>query len=159
MKIKDDHTKMPRLLLNRKDAKPSMFVNDVSRMFMHRVRRECEKNGVPNGYHKILMELSHNDGATQLQLVKLTHLTAPTVSVALGKMESEGLVTRQTDTADMRVMKVCLTDKGRGKVESVREIFHRADDALVKGIPQEELDSAMKVLRKMLENLLKEEDK
>ncbi|HCJ42389.1 MarR family winged helix-turn-helix transcriptional regulator [uncultured Ruminococcus sp.] len=159
MKIKDDHTKMPRLLLNRKDAKPSMFVNDVSRMFMHRVRRECEKNGVPNGYHKILMELSHNDGATQLQLVKLTHLTAPTVSVALGKMESEGLVTRQTDTADMRVMKVCLTDKGRGKVESVREIFHRADDALVKGIPQEELDSAMKVLRKMLENLLEEEDK
>ena len=159
MKIKDDHTKMPRLLLNRKDAKPSMFVNDVSRMFMHRVRREGEKNGVPNGYHKILMELSHNDGATQLQLVKLTHLTAPTVSVALGKMESEGLVTRQTDTADMRVMKVCLTDKGRGKVESVREIFHRADDALVKGIPQEELDSAMKVLRKMLENLLEEEDK
>ncbi|WP_294491039.1 MarR family winged helix-turn-helix transcriptional regulator [uncultured Ruminococcus sp.] len=159
MKIKDDHTKMPRLLLNRKDAKPSMFVNDVSRMFMHRVRRECEKNGVPNGYHKILMELSHNDGATQLQLVKLTHLTAPTVSVALGKMESEGLVTRQTDTADMRVMKVCLTDKGRGKVESVREIFHRADDVLVKGIPQEELDSAMKVLRKMLENLLEEEDK
>ena len=78
---------------------------------------------------------------------------------ALGKMESEGLVTRQTDTADMRVMKVCLTDKGRGKVESVREIFHRADDALVKGIPQEELDSAMKVLRKMLENLLEEEDK
>ena len=159
MKIKDDHTKMPRLLLNRKDAKPSMFVNDVSRMFMHRVRRECEKNGVPNGYHKILMELSHNDGATQLQLVKLTHLTAPTVSVAQGKMESEGLVTRQTDTADMRVMKVCLTDKGRGKVESVREIFHRADDALVKGIPQEELDSAMKVLRTMLENLLEEEDK
>ena len=157
--MKNDHTRMPRLLLERKDAKPSMFVNDVSRMFMHRVRRECEQNGVPNGYHRILMELSHNDGATQLQLVKLTHLTAPTVSVALGKMESEGLVTRQADTADMRVMKVCLTEKGRGKVAGVMEIFHRADDALVKGIPQEELDIAMKVLRKMLVNLLEEEDK
>ena len=159
MKYNDDHTKKPRMLLERQDAAPSMFVNDVSRLFMHRVRSECESSGVSRGHHKLLMELFHNEGATQLQLVRLTHLTAPTVSVALGKMETEGLVRRESDTEDMRQMKVYLTDKGREKVELVRNIFREADAALVKDIPQEELDAAIVVLRKMLINLLEEEDK
>lgn len=159
MKYKDDHTKKPRMLLERQDAAPSMFVNDVSRLFMHYVMRECERNGVSRGYHKLLMELYHNEGATQLQLVKLTHLTAPTVSVALGKMEAEGLVRREADADDMRQMKVYLTDMGRKKVELVRGIFRSADASLVNGIPQEELDAAVAVLRKMLINLLEEEDK
>ncbi len=159
MNYKDDHTKKPRMLLEKQDAKPSMFVNDVSRLFMHRAKRECEKHGVSKGYHKILMELAHNEGATQLQLVKLTHLTAPTVSVALGKMETEGLVRREADTADMRQMKVYLTEKGREKVELVRETFHETEQVLLKDIPQEEVDAAVAVLRKMLINLLEEEDK
>ena len=159
MRYKDDHTKMPRMLLERTDATPSMFVNDVSRMFMLRVRHECERHGVSHGHHKLLMELYHNDGATQLQLVKLTHLTAPTVSVALGKMESEGLVSRIADTSDMRAMKVFLTDKGREKVELVRKTFHETEEILLNGIPQEETDAAVAVLRKMLINLLEEEDK
>lgn len=159
MKYKDDHTKKPRMLLERQDAMPSMFVNDVSRLFMHRVLHDCEQGGVSRGHHKLLMELAHNEGATQLRLVKLTHLTAPTVSVALGKMESEGLVRREADTEDMRQMKVYLTDRGREKVELVRSTFRKADAALVKGIPREELDTAVAVLRKMLINLLEEEDK
>ena len=150
---------MPRKLLERQDAKPSMFVNDVSRLFMHRVRRELESKGVSHGHHKLLMELFFNEGATQLQLVKQTHLTAPTVSVALGKMEAEGLVRREADTEDMRAMKVYLTDKGREKVQCVRETFCQADELLTRGIPKEETDAAMAVLRKMLINLLEEEDK
>ena len=159
MKPNDDHTKKPRMLLEKPDATPSMFINDVSRMFMHRVKRECEKNGVSHGHHKLLMELYRNDGATQLRLVQLTHLTAPTVSVALGKMESEGLVKRVTDTEDMRAMKVFLTDKGREKVSCVRQTFYETEKVLLKGIPQEETDAAVAVLRKMLVNLLEEEDK
>ena len=156
---KNDHTKMPRMLLERPDAKPSMFINDISRLFMHRVRRECERSGISHGHHKLLMELFQNEGSTQLQLVQRTHLTAPTVSVALGKMESEGLVRREADTEDMRQVKVYLTDKGREKVDSVRSIFCGADADMVRDIPQEELDAMMATMRKILKNLLEEEDK
>ena len=73
MKFDEGGGKDPRKLLTKRDAKPSMFINDISRLFMQKVRRECEKSGISHGYHKLLMELSHNEGATQLQLVKLTH--------------------------------------------------------------------------------------
>ena len=152
-----DPSDKPRRLLEKSDARPSMFVNDVSRMFMHRVRRQCEQNGISHGHHKLLMELFENEGSTQLQLVKRTHLTAPTVSVALGKMESEGLVRREADTEDMRQVKVYLTEKGRSKVDCVRKIFRENDDKMVEDITQEELDAAVAVLRKMLINLLEEE--
>ena len=159
MPDKNDHTKKPKKLLERPDAKPSMFVNDISRLFMHRVRRECERSGISHGHHKLLMELFFNEGSTQLQLVQSTHLTAPTVSVALGKMESEGLVRRESDIKDMRQVKVYLTDKGREKVDQVRSIFRGADADMVKGIPQEELDAMTAAMRKILKNLLEEEDK
>ena len=158
MTFEEDLTKKPRRLLEKGDAKPSMFINDISRLFMHRVWQECEQKGVSRGYHRLLMELSVNEGATQLQLVKLTHLTAPTVSVALGKMEGEGLVRREADTKDMRQMKVYLTDKGREKVGLVKETFQDNDQLLVSGISAEELDAADRVLRKMLVNLLGEEE-
>ena len=159
MKFDEGGGKDPRKLLTKRDAKPSMFINDISKLFMQKVRRECEKSGISHGYHKLLMELSHNEGATQLQLVKLTHLSAPTVSVALGKMESEGLVTRQTDPGDMRAVKVFLTDKGSQKVRQVRKTFREADGIVVKGLSEEEIATAMAVLRKMLINLLEEEDR
>jgi DNA-binding MarR family transcriptional regulator len=79
--------------------------------------------------------------------------------VALGKMESEGLVRREADTEDMRQVKVYLTEKGREKVDQVRSIFRGADADMVKGIPQEELDAMMATMRKILKNLLEEEDK
>lgn len=159
MKYKMDHTRKPRLLLERPDPMPSMYVNDISRLFMHRVRHECEKQGIPHGYHRLLMELANEEGATQLQLVKLTRLTAPTVSVALTKMESDGLVKRIPDEKDMRQMKVYLTDAGKEKVKLVRKTFRETDALIAKDIPKDELDAAMKVMRKMLINLLEEEDK
>ena len=159
MKYNNDHTRKPRLLLERPDPKPSMYINDISRLFMHRVRHECEKQGIAHGYHRLLMELAHEDGVTQLQLVQLTRLTAPTVSVALSKMESDGLVKRIADIKDMRQMKVYLTDAGREKVECVRRTFRKADAVLTKDIPDDELDTAMKIMRRMLINLLEEEDK
>ena len=153
----DDHTRMPRRLLDKPDALPSMFINDISKLFMHRIRRSSERFGIPHGYHKLLMELAHNDELTQLQLVKLTHLTAPTVSVALEKMEADGLVTRTPDPEDMRRIKVALTDKGREKDEAVRQAFRSADAQLTKDIPAEQLEALMPVLRHMLRNMLEEE--
>ena len=158
MRHSDDHTKMPRRLLDKPDALPSMYINDISKLFMHRIRRESERCGIPHGYHKLLMELAHNDSLTQLQLVKLTHLTAPTVSVALGKMEADGLVTRTPDPDDMRQIKVALTDRGREMDENVRRAFRETDALLTRGISEEQLEAVKPLLRQMLKNLLEEEN-
>ena len=91
-----------RHLLEKDDATPSMYMGDIARLFECRVSGAAERKGVSHGYRRILFHLAHEDGVTQLQLVKLTHLTPPTISVSLAKMEKEGLVKRVADTKDMR---------------------------------------------------------
>ena len=90
-----------------------MLINDVSRLFDARVRRETEKSGFPQGYRRIIFHLSHNDGLTQNELTKLTHMKAPSISVQLQKMENEKLITRVSDEKDMRKSYIYLTEKGR----------------------------------------------
>lgn len=92
---------------------PMMLINDISRMFGARMRRAADEEGIPSGYRHLLFYLAHNDGVSQLELVKRTHLTAPTVSVTLQKMEHDGYITRTPDPDDQRQMKVCLTEKGQ----------------------------------------------
>ncbi len=156
---KDESIEKPRRLLENPDAKLSMYINDISRLFMHRAHRKAEQSGVPVGYHRLLPEIARNDGITQLGLSKLTRLTAPTVSVAVTKMESDGLVRRVTDTADMRQMRVYLTEKGMETVEKVREAFREADSVIVSALTDEEQETVAPLLRKMLVRILEEEDK
>ena len=90
-----------------------MLFNDISRLFNGRVRRETERLGFPQGYRRIVFHLSHNECLTQNELVKLTHMKAPSISVQLQKMEQEKLITRKTDEKDMRKSYIYLTEKGR----------------------------------------------
>ncbi len=157
----DDHfcTKKPKRLLEKEDAKPSMLINDISRMFGHRVRRESERAGISHGNRKLLMELSHEDGVSQLSLVKHTHLSAPTVSVALSKLEADGLVRREADVTDLRQVKVYITDKGREKDDFIREKCHETEEIMLDGISKDEYDSLITTLKKILSNLIDEEEK
>ena len=90
-----------------------MLFNDISRLFDARVRRETERAGFPQGYRRIVFHLSHNEKLTQQELVKLTHMKAPSISVQLSKMEQEKLITREADENDLRKSYISLTEKGR----------------------------------------------
>jgi len=92
---------------------PMMYINDVTKLFFARLRKFSDEQGIPNGYRRILIHLAHHDGVTQLELAKLSHVTPPTVSVTLQKMEHDGLISRVTDPDDQRQVRVRLTDKGR----------------------------------------------
>lgn len=154
-----DMIKNPRMLLQKDDATPSMFINDISKMFGMAVKRESERVGISHGYRKMLMCLSHEDGITQLQIVKRTHLTAPTVSVALSKMEAEGLVIRRADEKDLRQMRVYITEKGREMDNFIRQKCQETEKIMLRGISEKEQEQLVSVLRKILKNLIDEEDK
>ena len=76
--------------------------------------------------------------AAQLELAKLTHLTAPTVSVTLQKMEQNGLITRTPDPQDMRQIRVRLTQQGRELHHIVVEIVKETEQNVLSGVTPEE---------------------
>lgn len=134
---------------------PSMMTHEVSKLFRDIINREVEKLGIQNSYRQLLFCLGRKDGVNQLELVRETHLKAPTISVTLKSMEADGLVVRKIDENDARVIHVYLTEKGRQTDDRIRDIHHELDRIMAAGIPQEELDALVSTLKKMRDNMLK----
>lgn len=145
-------------LLTKEDAKPSMYINDLSRLFDINVSAGIDKfttgRGVSKGSRHILFHLERSDGITQLQLSKLTHLTAPSISAAVVKMEQEGLVVRRNDSEDMRQVRVYLTDKGRQLNDLIKQKSRETEDMMLKGLSDDEQEYMCRLLKKMLTNMV-----
>ncbi|MBQ7354302.1 MAG: MarR family transcriptional regulator [Clostridia bacterium] len=135
---------------------PMMQIIHLSKLFRDQLRRASEEAGIPCGYRAILMELSHLESATQYELARRTHLTAPTVSVTLQKMEHDGYITRTPDENDLRQMKVALTDKGKAAEADNRARANALEKILLDGLSKEEQQQLTALLTSMENNLHRE---
>lgn len=159
MKEKDVRfRKSPRDLLEMPDPAPSMFINDISRLFRKTIHQTGEVENVSPGYRRMFSILCAQDGLTQQELATAAKLAPPSVSAALNKMEEQGFVKRVHDTKDRRRVMVYITEKGRQQEAIVRERFFETDKKLMRGISQEERQALNATLRKLLRNLLEEGD-
>lgn len=136
-----------------------MLINELAKLFHDRIKGECEKLGVPSSYRHILFILGREDGLNQLDLAKLTHLKAPTVSVTLQKMEAEGIVQRKADAADQRVTRIYLTDKGNRINDIVREKFMEAEKSILEEVSPGDETTVKDILGKIIDNELKRTSK
>ncbi len=136
---------------------PPMLINEIARLFHTRMRSQAPAEpGVltQESARLIMRELSHTEGVSQLHLVTATHLKPPTVSLALKQMEKEGLVYRESDTMDMRISRVYLTDRGRAHNAHVHERLHALDDELMQGFDEAETALLREMLFRMRDNIL-----
>ncbi len=134
---------------------PPMLVNQIARLF-HARMREYDFGGVMSqeSAQQIMRVLSRAEGCSQLELVQKTHLKAPTVSVALKKMEEEALILRRQDEMDLRISRVFLTEKGWEYIRSIRERLGRLDAELMQGFDEEETELLLHFLARMRDNIL-----
>ncbi len=137
---------------------PMMRINHLSKLFRDKLRRESEEAGIPGGYRSILSELAHSDHTTQFELAKRTHLTPPTVSVTLQKMEHDGHITRTPDAYDLRQMQVALTDKGREAEHGNHMRANALEQIILDGFSDEERQTLDALLCRMEDNLHKAVD-
>ena len=134
---------------------PPMLVNQIARLFHNRMRA-YDLDGVMSqeSARQIMHTLSHEDGCSQLELVKKTHLKPPTVSVTLKKMEEEELVIRRADPMDLRVTRVYRSEKGRIHHFSVHQRLRDLDAELMQGFSKEETALLLQYLERMRDNIL-----
>lgn len=107
----------------------------------------------------ILAVLSKQDGLTQNDLVRVTHMKGSTISVTLSKLEEEGMILRKDDSYDMRCTRVYLTEKGYDLAKHRLEILKKIEQSAKKDITPKELRDATYVLETFLKNLLENKNK
>ena len=76
------------------------------------------------GQAKCLWAIASNDGITQRDLAELLHVSRPTVTAMLQRLERSALIERSNDADDARLTRICLTTAGREFDERLR-VFHR----------------------------------
>lgn len=84
-----------------------------STMWGHRSAMQREMMRGAHGEAFAIRQLAHVGTMTPSQLADAMHATSGRVSTLLSSMEKKGLVTREADPDDRRVVRVSLTDAGR----------------------------------------------
>ncbi len=157
-----NHSSPPRHGCDLQKIPLSLLIHETSKLFHDSMRTEFEKCGIREGYRNIIFHLAHRmrDGTpppTQLELVKLTHLKPPTVSVTLQNMEADGLVMRKADSGDMRQMRVYLTEKGVAVDDTMRSRIDALEHKMIENLTDTEKEEVRRLLIKMRGNILSDD--
>lgn len=136
-----------------------MTIGDAHRLFGHSIHDLIARKGISNTVHSILFHLQFNDSLTQVELVEKAHVRPSTISVALQKMEADGLITRTPSKDDQRYVDVKITEAGRELCKEMKTHIYALDLSLTECIDKEELETTKKVLRLIIEKLLEENKK
>lgn len=72
--------------------------------------------------------LAHRDGMSQSEIADRMHVSRPTVTAMLQRLESAGVIERRADADDQRVTRVYLTEDGHRHADQAREIQKKAVD-------------------------------
>lgn len=123
------------------------LIHEIFRLTHDKIRADFPD--IHQSFRLILMELDRRDNVTQLELVRATHLKAPTISVTLQKMENEGLVSRRPDDYDHRVTRVTLTPKGHEMNLQAMNRFREEERHIENCLTAAEIDALDSILIKI----------
>lgn len=131
---------------------PRLIV-EISRLL--RARMQSEENGImaQSTARLVMSHLACAGTLGQLELVQLTHLKPPTVSVLLRRMEEEGYVSRVPDERDRRAVRVTLTEKGRAFDSAQLRRISTNDHFAVRNLSEQEQRTLESLLLRVRDNL------
>lgn len=100
----------------------------------------------------------HGKTIKQKDLENYFHISNPTVSVMLDRLESKGLVSRIRSEDDRRVRYVEPTKKGEDLVDGISESFIEQNRMLTEGLSDEQIEAGMFFLKHVMEKLVGKEE-
>ena len=123
-------------------------------MFRHLSKLMNERNlPITPDQFRVLSHLWQKDGLQQSELAICTNRNRANVTRIIDILEREGIVERKSDPNDRRVFHIYLTELGKSlKKETAQCAAQSIDDSLA-GLTSEEIETCIKVLSKIKENV------
>jgi len=109
--------------------------------------------GVSAGTWFSLALLSEKDGISQGELSQKFEIDPSRVTRLAKRLEREGLILRKRDPEDQRIVRMFLTEKGRGLVEDLSEHRVKFDRQIGSMLSPEELTELRRMLGVLAENM------
>ena len=134
---------------------PEFLLGQVIRLHHYRMHMLLSELGLYPGQPPILFMLWHQDGRSQKELAEKIGLKPATITVTLKRMEKAGLIERRTDSEDLRVTRVYLTEKAQKLQPQVKQIFIKLSNECFRGFTDEEKVIMRRLLMHVRDNLSK----
>ena len=93
--------------------KYEMEFTRVIRMYYGRMQAQLAEVGIYRGQPPIMGLLYQHDGMSQKEMASALNLSPATMTVTLKRMEKAGLVRREMDEHDQRILRVHLSEQGK----------------------------------------------
>jgi DNA-binding MarR family transcriptional regulator len=154
----------PSDLLDDPPTRPSEGVDPLSFAVFQEFRRAVRAHGqlmlrilAEEGTHPgqafCLRMLARHDGLSQRDLAESLHLSRPTVTAMLQRMEKSGTIERHSDPDDQRVTRVHLTEDGRRLEVHLRSALAAYSGRVLDPIPARDRAELQRLLGVMADNM------
>ena len=134
-------------------VKFEMRFDRLIRMYYSRIQSQLAEVGLYRGQPPILMLLYKNDGMSQKEMARALNLSPATMTVTLKRMEKAGLVLREMDEHDQRILRVHLSGKGREMCETGESRIGVVTAELLEGFTLEEQQQLNEYLGRIARNM------
>ncbi len=115
----------------------------------------AEHNISQGRFMVLMLLLNKGDGCAQprtpAELADLSHVTRATMTGLIDTLERDGLVTREPDRTDRRMLSVTLTDKGRELLEMILPRHFKRMAALMQPLTEAERKTMVQLLGKIVQ--------
>lgn len=135
---------------------------NIVRAFINKQDVDIPENIFPSPTQFQIIECileSPNQEINQKDLESILNIRRATISGVLQNMEKKNLIKRVTNREDVRTKKIILNEKTKEIFEKKRKTIEHTEKKLIKNISEEDLETFLKVLNIMKENIKKEEGK
>ncbi len=99
--------------------------------------------------YALLHALSRHNGASQMQLVKLTGIDRSTLADMARRLEERGLIRRRSSRRDKRAKSLHLTQKGRAALQDVEPLMAEVDRRMLGVLSTEQQTQFIDALKRI----------
>ncbi len=130
----------------------SRLRENIETLLTKRIEK-TEVKGLVSSHGNILVQLYEEDKQAMSKIAARIGRCKSTLTVLVDKLEKIGFITREADSYDTRIKKLCLTEKGKEFQEVFWNISDELNSLLWKGFTSEEQKILLNFLERMNKNI------
>ncbi len=115
----------------------------IARMY----NQQAGKHHITMSMGFVLLNINSHEGTPATKIAPLMGLEARSLTRLLKSMEEKGLICREADVSDKRLVRIFLTKEGKKKREKSKETVLRFNEAVRDNIGDNKLNTFFKVLQ------------
>lgn len=132
------------------------LASKIARLYrkrVHIVTKELKHLNINSNQSILLVNIGRTPGMNQNQLTELLSLEKTNMSKSLKTLDERGLIEKRLNPKDKRYYQIYLSKKGEELLTEIRAILSKIWDQNLQGISQEEKESFLLTLDKILGNV------